>query len=493
MWYDELAIARNVADRNISGLIFEPLDHLQVAPIGFLFVTKLSTILFGVNEFALRVMPWTFALMAPVVFWLIARRFINGMLLLSALLLFAVSPALTWYGGNVKQYSSDITISMILVWLALEYLERSVGTRWAVIAGLVGALLIPCSQPGVVTAFVLCAILAIEHLRRANGKPFLSLAVLAGGWGIGALIATVFALRLVGARTMEHMKDFWSQGFPPTDSIAACLAWYPAQISATFGVFLFHIASNMPPFAQIAVVLAVLAIPGCVYLLRQDRWATALLLAPPIGALTMATLHVLPFRHRVGLHAVWPILVLAMGFFRALHGRFPRAARWLVPAALVVFAGFPSAALLALGRPPYRGHQEMRPLLQDFAGRREPGDAVYVFHGARHAMHFYGASFGINADEWTEGGVHYGDNRAYLREIDAFRGRPRVWFVYTQMLRFKAPRDIVAYLNEIGVQLDVLVDPYGQKGQSESAAYLFDLSDHQRLMRDTAESFSLRE
>jgi hypothetical protein len=61
------------------------------------------------------------------------------------------------------------------------------------------------------------------------------------------------------------------------------------------------------------------------------------------------------------------------------------------------------------------------------------------------------------------------------------------------MLRFKAPRDIVAYLNEIGVQLDVLVDPYGQKGQSESAAYLFDLSDHQRLMRDTAESFSLRE
>lgn len=66
---------------------------------------------------------------------------------------------------------------------------------------------------------------------------------------------------------------------------------------------------------------------------------------------------------------------------------------------------------------------------KDFAERREAGDAIYVFHGARHAMHFYGSANGLKEDEWTEGGIHYGDTRAYLREVDSFRGEPRFWFV----------------------------------------------------------------
>jgi len=491
MWYDELAIARNISDRGITELITEPLDHYQIAPIGFLVASKISTVLLGENEYALRLMPWTFAVIAPMFFWLIARRFIKGAFLFGGLLLFAVSPALSWYGGNVKQYSSDITISMILVWLALRFREKSIGTASAVLVGLCGGLLITCSQPAVVTAFLLCTILVIERWIRPTGKPLSRLAILVGGWGLGALIATVFALQTVDAKTMDHMKNFWSEGFPPTESTVAFVMWYPTQISQTFGVFLFHIAARMAPLAQIAIALTVLAIPGLIHLVRRDRWSTALLMTPLIGALVAATIHLFPFRHRVGLHACWPILLLAMSSFGALRNLFPRAGRWLVPVALVVIVGLPSAAILAVGRPPYRGHQEMRPLLKEFAEHLEPGDAVYVFHGARHAMHFYGPALEIDPDDWTEGGIHYGDNRAYLREIDALRGKSRVWFVYTQMLRYKAPRDIVAYLNRIGVQRELLVDPYGQKGQSESAAYLFDLSDKERLARDTAESFSL--
>jgi hypothetical protein len=58
------------------------------------------------------------------------------------------------------------------------------------------------------------------------------------------------------------------------------------------------------------------------------------------------------------------------------------------------------------------------------------------------------------------------------------------------MVSYQAPKDIVAYLERIGEQLEFLTDPYGHHGQSESAAYLFDLSDEDRLKRDTAETFS---
>lgn len=491
MWYDELAVARNITDRNLVGLLSEPLDHLQVAPAGFLLATKVSTMLFGENEYALRLMPWAFGMMTPVFFWLIARRFVTGVVLIGGLLLIAVSPALIWYGGNVKQYSSDITIAMILVWLALRYREHSRGTWSAVVAGLVGGLLITCSQPAVVTAFLLCTMLATEMLLSRPKRQLLAFMWLAAGWGLGALAATVFALHTVDPATMEHMRDFWAGGFPSTESPIGFLTWYPLQIAQTFGVFLFFIASAIPPLKQIAVTLAVLAVPGFVYLLQRDRWRAALLLTPLIGALIMATFQLLPFRHRVGLHATWPILVFALASFAALRARFPRGGRFLIPVALVVLIGLPSAAILATGGPPYRGHQEMRPILEEFAAYRRPEDAVYVFHGARHAMYFYGPAYGVEPDEWTEGGEHYGDNRAYLREIDAFRGTSRVWFIYTQMLSYKAPKDIISYLEEIGVRLELLRDPFGSDGQGDAAAYLFDLSDPERLQRASADSFPL--
>ena len=36
LWHDELAVARNVADRGLGDLVSRPLDHHQVAPPGFL-------------------------------------------------------------------------------------------------------------------------------------------------------------------------------------------------------------------------------------------------------------------------------------------------------------------------------------------------------------------------------------------------------------------------------------------------------------------------
>jgi len=106
-------------------------------------------------------------------------------------------------------------------------------------------------------------------------------------------------------------------------------------------------------------------------------------------------------------------------------------------------------------------------------------------------MYYYGPRFGIEPDEWTEGGIHYGDNRAYLHEIDALRGRSRVWFIYTMMLRYEAPKDIIAYLEEIGTRLEVLTGPFDSEGQGEAAAYLFDLSDPERLQLATAGEFPL--
>lgn len=364
MWFDELAIARNVADRSLAELVLEPLDHRQVAPVGFLVAVKISTMLLGSSEFSFRFVPWVSALLAPILFWLVARRFVGGVPLIAGLLLFAISPALTWFGGNCKQYSGDITIALLLVWFAMRFRDRPFDMRRALTAGVVGGLLLLCSQPAVVTAFLLGLILFFEWRWSRSDRPFSTLATLGGGWALGALAAAMLMLRLVDEQTMAHMRSFWSDGFPPPPSAALdFLLWYPLQTIETFGVFLFHIGAKSPPLAQIAIALAVLAVGGIIHLTSGDRWATALLVAPLIGALLAATVHLLPFRDRVGIHASWPILIMAMSSFEALHRWMPRKVRWSATAAAIFLAGVPAAAILTVGRPPYRGHQEMRPLL----------------------------------------------------------------------------------------------------------------------------------
>src|SRR5215207_11463259 len=56
LWSDEAMLALNIVNRNVSGL-FKPLDYDQGAPIGFLLVEKISHLLFGRNEYSLRLFP----------------------------------------------------------------------------------------------------------------------------------------------------------------------------------------------------------------------------------------------------------------------------------------------------------------------------------------------------------------------------------------------------------------------------------------------------
>ena len=95
-------------------------------------------------------------------------------------------------------------------------------------------------------------------------------------------------------------------------------------------------------------------------------------------------------------------------------------------------------------------------------------------------MKFYGRRVGLR--QWTAGGCHRGDPRAYLREIDSMRGADRVWFVYTQgALGWKEP----------GLEKDRIPDPFGLSGEREAAAVLYDLSDPARLSAARAETHVL--
>src|SRR5687768_18061135 len=54
---DEIAVARNVLERNLWDLLATPLAYDQTAPKGFLIATKFVTSVFGSSDYALRLFP----------------------------------------------------------------------------------------------------------------------------------------------------------------------------------------------------------------------------------------------------------------------------------------------------------------------------------------------------------------------------------------------------------------------------------------------------
>jgi hypothetical protein len=129
--------------------------------------------------------------------------------------------------------------------------------------------------------------------------------------------------------------------------------------------------------------------------------------------------------------------------------------------------------VLIAARPPYDSGQETRPIIEELAHRWKAGDGLYVYCGARHAVSFYGPRHSLY--EWTANDCNYDDPRVYLREVDAFRGRSRVWFF---SMLFPGDAMIVrSYLRAIGREEEVIAGhALAGRGGRIIDVYRYDLS-----------------
>ena len=89
-WFDELSIARNIHERSLATLLSQPLGYDQIAPPGFIALVKLSTLLFGRSEMALRLFPFLCGIASLFLFWRLAARALDGVAVPIAVALFAI-------------------------------------------------------------------------------------------------------------------------------------------------------------------------------------------------------------------------------------------------------------------------------------------------------------------------------------------------------------------------------------------------------------------
>jgi hypothetical protein len=483
LWFDELSIARNLHERSVGALLLQPLGYDQVAPLGFLALAKISTVLLGPSDLVLRLIPFLCGIAALFLFWRLATRALNPGAAIIALALFAIGLAFIRYSAELKQYGLDVLAIIALTLVAIELRASTPSMRTCTIAGCIGLVLALCSQVAILVMAGLGAVLVVCWLVQRDAATLRPVVVTVPLWAAASLAVLVVSRHHVTPETLAFMHRFWIQrgGFLPTPfSASGTVLWFWRQIVDLFGIMMGY------PWPA---VYAGLTVAGFVILWRQRGDVALLLLAPVAATLVATAAHQYPFRTRVVVFLLPNLVLSAAATIDWLRLRAAAARPALGAAVTTTFLALPVYGLW-LAPPPYYT-EAFKPVLAYVQAHHQPHDAVYVYSYAYEAIDHYGARYGIPAGTYVLGVCDESDVRAYLQDVDQFRGVPRLWVIGGSVRDFHGPRQAIGrYLQSIGLRRDsIVIASRARPPLDPVSAELFDLSDTVRLQSATAATF----
>jgi hypothetical protein len=458
LWYDEAALALSLLRRSPSRL-WQPLEYHQGAPVAFLMVEKLAGKLAGYSELALRFFPLMAGILALFVFYHLLRFALPARSIPLALVLFSLSPPLIYYSSEVKQYSVDVAVALILLWAMAKTSSSRPARRALLGLSVLGASAIWFSHPA---SFVLAGDGAVLIVLRAARRDWQGVRRMAWVLAVWSLSFALFYFTSLRALSQDRtLLDFWARAFPPRP------IWSISTGSWLMDTFF----TDFRDLARVIPVLGeALLVVGCAALIRRNKLTFCLLAAPFLPLFCAACLHKYPLHGRLLLFGA-PILLLlvAQGTMRAYD-----VARVVSPpfaimllAAVVAEPAWLAAKMLVH---PDRG-EDLKVALRYVRSHQRPGDICYVYYGAKYPFAYYSELYKL-----TENNAQMGTDcgraaNCYAADLEPMRGSARVWILLSHVLvgnDWDEERILRSQLDAVGVRLDL----YQTSG---ARAYLYDL------------------
>lgn len=209
LWLDETMLALGIGGHGYAGLLGS-LDYDQTAPPLFLWALKTASLVAGMSEYALRLLPLLAGLALPWVVWRIVRALGGPVAGVLATTLAALSVPLIYYSAEAKPYSLDALVSGVLILLTLRVREEPrQARRWwqLLIAGMVGALLtipLPLILAGTVAGLLL------DPSVRSPADARMKLAGIIGIWAGAFGLLYLLAYQNL---TTTYLQRFWAGTF----------------------------------------------------------------------------------------------------------------------------------------------------------------------------------------------------------------------------------------------------------------------------------------
>ena len=469
LWQDEASLAVNIVNRNFGELTRLFFYH-QAAPIGFLFIEKLSILIFGNHDYVMRLFPLLTGILAVYLIYKFSRAS-SGIFGLVAVTLFSITWWLVYYSSELKQYSSDVTTALLITYLAWNCLRENARARDFLLLGGVGAVVIWISHPSVFIMAGVGLVLVLEKLTRKEYVPWIWIFGIGIGWLASFGLEYLVSLRHI--ITDEYLIDYWGKAYVPIPPWSD-KRWF-VDTYYTFLYFAFHRADNV-----MALITLVLTPIGAFSLLIRDRKAGLLVILPFVVVGIASALERYPLKNRFMLFLIpFAFLLMAEG----LRGIYWLAAKWR-PNIAKVFSGVLALAFIwivastSFYLATLNEKVDIRPVIRYVAKNRMQDDIVYVFYRTESTYQYYAPFYGLDTGNIMTG-VQGAKKRValqnYENDILSLVGNERVWFLFSEVVDCEncPEEDTLSYYLEFINPYGVVIDKYEGSGAS---AYLYDLS-----------------
>ncbi|MEM1218116.1 MAG: hypothetical protein AAGH79_04360 [Bacteroidota bacterium] len=442
LFLDEANLARNVAERSFEGF-FRTLDYHQYAPPLFMSLVKGATLFFGQGEWGLRFWPLLAGVGALVLFWILSKEWNLSFLgQFYGLALFAGSGLAILYSVSTKQYSTDMLITLLLIYLADRDLQQGhlqAWKRWIWLGVLAPWISMPSMflLSGVGLAFGWASIRQNESwawTKEATRWVLTGLTWL-GSFGL------YYWLLLRSDIESDFLQQWHQDYFLPLLPLSA-ESW--EQFSSV-GIQVFKAAFG---FTSLAIGLGLgLFILGITRLVR-DPIRGCLLLIPLLACWVASALQQYSMMPRL-LSFAFPViwLVAAWGITFLLEKTGPWLAWILLP--LLIASLSVAGVWKKMGHPV--ADEGSRQALDILSEEWQMGDGLFVFRWAEPAYAYYQQHHPdkerYQFHPWyhnpTSAGFEWEEAKKRLPETN------RTWLLYTHMLNDTEKRPMLTDINQI--------------------------------------------
>lgn len=126
LWVDEAMLVSSICTRSLNELIASPLEWGQSAPVGWLFMVKLLTLLFGTSETVLRIWSFVTSIACIVTLYFLMRGRIRKNYALFFTAIFSLTDRYIYYGNEAKPYMSDNLCCLLALLIWQKYKEKKI-------------------------------------------------------------------------------------------------------------------------------------------------------------------------------------------------------------------------------------------------------------------------------------------------------------------------------------------------------------------------------
>ena len=209
LWLDECFLFHNIYEKNYWSFFSELLWN-QSAPPLFLIIEKTIVSVFGIKEMSLRLFPFICSLISLPVFYVFSKQFLDKKYsIIIANFIFAINIYLVFYAQELKQYSSDVLVFMLLFILLKNLTIKDFDFKKYIYYLLI-TIIFPLLS--IISYFLIPAWAMLETIKY-KFKYVKNLLLLHIPFIILSIFYYIYTLNPQKHQILDVSKDFWMNGF----------------------------------------------------------------------------------------------------------------------------------------------------------------------------------------------------------------------------------------------------------------------------------------